>query len=679
VYRSLSLFLHPEVRSDIMVFERFMLGDSAVFGQYELDVDRGRQRWTLIRRPQAVVVDSGTAADSVGRVVGFRYRIPDWVYTAGENPRKIRFTVTTPREAAVALTSRVGATLPPTSNFLLLTFRDRDPRLAARILNTWIDEYVGVAATYKKRKLAEAARILESQLQTQKAALDSADYALQTFRVGTITQPSDQGPIVAGVQESRDPVIRDYFTKRIEYDDIRGDVNLLRTLIASLAKETVPGEALLQVRSATSGAPVAQQLRQAIIDYHATENALAQLRVSLTDEHPAVKEQLARLNTLKHEKIPQYANELLASLRLRELDDSVRIASADENLRRIPQRTIDEEKLRRVRDAAASLYTDLQARSVNADLAEASAAPDVSVLDSAIAPITPTKNTQPRVMLVAIVGGFAAAFALAILLDKLDNRVRYPDQVTDDLGMPIAGTVPRLPTALDDQSPEQMFQLVESFRTLRLAVTNALGHHVSLAVSSPSPADGKSLISMNLAMSFAESGLRTVLVDGDTRRGSLHHTFGLTESPGLTDVLSQRVYLRGAIRPTSHERLGFISRGARRKRSPELLTSRQLPDLLEELRRMYDVVVVDTPPLAAGIDGYAISAAAGALLIVLRTGKTNRRMAAEKLRPFERLPVDIVGAVLNGVPLTGAYAYYGYVSGYEALDGAPAAGVSRVR
>ena len=94
---------------------------------------------------------------------------------------------------------------------------------------------------------------------------------------------------------------------------------------------------------------------------------------------------------------------------------------------------------------------------------------------------------------------------------------------------------------------------------------------------------------------------------------------------------------------------------------------------------MYDVVVVDTPPLAAGIDGYAISAAAGALLIVLRTGKTNRRMAAEKLRPFERLPVDIVGAVLNGVPLTGAYAYYGYVSGYEALDGAPAAGVSRVR
>ena len=163
----------------------------------------------------------------------------------------------------------------------------------------------------------------------------------------------------------------------------------------------------------------------------------------------------------------------------------------------------------------------------------------------------------------------------------------------------------------------------------------------------------------------------------DTRRGSLHQTFGLTESPGLTDVLGQGALLPEAIRPTSHGLLSLMSRGTRRKRSPELLTSQRLPDLLEELRTMYDVIIVDTPPLAAGIDGYSISAAAGALLVVLRTGLTNRRMAAEKLRLFERLPVDVIGAVLNGVTLSGAYGYYGYVAGYEATDEEPGTELTR--
>jgi Mrp family chromosome partitioning ATPase len=92
---------------------------------------------------------------------------------------------------------------------------------------------------------------------------------------------------------------------------------------------------------------------------------------------------------------------------------------------------------------------------------------------------------------------------------------------------------------------------------------------------------------------------------------------------------------------------------------------------------MYDVIIVDTPPLAAGIDGYSISAATGALLVVLRTGLTNRRMAAEKLRLFERLPVDVIGAVLNGVTLSGAYGYYGYAAGYEATDEEPGTELTR--
>jgi succinoglycan biosynthesis transport protein ExoP len=316
------------------------------------------------------------------------------------------------------------------------------------------------------------------------------------------------------------------------------------------------------------------------------------------------------------------------------------------------------------------LYTDLQNRYGAAQLAEAATTPDVSVLDPAIAPLLPTKNTAIKLILMGIAGGFGAAIALAILLDRIDGRLRYPEQATDELGLPIAGTVPQFPKGgLDQNSPEQMYQLVESFRSLRMSVMHAsTGRSVSIAISSPSPGEGKSLISANLAMSFADAGLRTVLVDGDTRRGALHDMFGMPASPGLTDYLSGVVSLAEVIRSTAHNALSVVPCGTRKRRSPELLTSPRLTELVNYLRATYDVVIFDTPPLAAGIDGYAIATATGSLLVVLRVGETARRMAAEKLRLFDNLSVDIVGAVLNGINVNGEYSYYGYVPGYEAED-----------
>jgi tyrosine-protein kinase Etk/Wzc len=114
--------------------------------------------------------------------------------------------------------------------------------------------------------------------------------------------------------------------------------------------------------------------------------------------------------------------------------------------------------------------------------------------------------------------------------------------------------------------------------------------------------------------------------------------------------------------------LTLVSCGVRRRRSPELLTSPRLSQLITQLGAGYDVVIFDTPPLAAGIDGYAIASATGNLLCVVRIGATARRMAAEKLRLFERLPVNMLGAVLNGIKLSEGYRYYGYVPGYEAAE-----------
>jgi capsular exopolysaccharide synthesis family protein len=208
-------------------------------------------------------------------------------------------------------------------------------------------------------------------------------------------------------------------------------------------------------------------------------------------------------------------------------------------------------------------------------------------------------------------------------------------------------------------------QLVESFRTLRMSVVNSSGPgRIALAVSSPQPADGKSFIASNLAMSFADAGFKTLLVDGDTRRGTLHQMFGLPKSAGLTDFLAGDASEGAIIHQTAHEKLSVIPSGNPRRRSPELLTSPTLTRLVADLRNQYDVVIFDTPPLAAGIDGYAIAAAAGSLLVVLRIGQTEKRMAAAKLLLVDRLPINVLGSVLNAAPTFGEYEYYGYVSGY---------------
>ena len=199
-------------------------------------------------------------------------------------------------------------------------------------------------------------------------------------------------------------------------------------------------------------------------------------------------------------------------------------------------------------------------------------------------------------------------------------------------------------------------------------VMHMSGTQVSLAVSSPSPGDGKSFIASNLAMSFADAGFRTVLVDGDTRRGSLHDLFEVPRGPGLTDYLAGEARQAEIVHATGHEKLALIPSGRPRRQSPELLVGSELGRLVADLRGKFEIVIFDTPPLAAGIDGYAIASAAGSLLVVLRIGQTERRMAAAKLLMVDRLPINVMGSVLNGAPANGEYEYYGYVGGYAAAD-----------
>jgi capsular exopolysaccharide synthesis family protein len=665
VVRKLALYLRPDRNADSVYFRDFAIADRFLPGTYTLKAQKGG-RWTLVH-DTAPVHESGAAGDSIGQKEGLRWRIaPEQFALLGD--RDITFTVSTPRETSVALTQRLNARLPERSNFLWLALQDPNPELAARTLNTWVNEYVAVAGALKKRNMVEFSNILGDQLQFAETSLKSAERGLESFRVHTITLPAEGGPVAAGVEMTRDPALKSFFDKKIEYDNLHNDREALERVIANARNGSAPMEGVLLIPSVASS-PGGEQLRETFRQLYQKQAELNAARQVYTDEYPSVREMVRGVDNLRTQVIPQQAGQLLAQLRTRESEFQGRIAGASQELQTIPTRTIEEMRLRRAVNVAEQLYTTLKSRHAEARLAEASALPDVTVLDTAIAPLKPTKNTAPRIMLAAIGGGLALALALALLLDAFDRRLRYPDQATTDLGLTIAGTVPRIPNGgVNAQSPEQVSQLVESFRTVRMSVLQSLGTPASVAISSPSPGDGKSFVSANLAMSFADSGFRTVLVDGDTRRGTLHQTFALPRTPGLTDQLAGEQSAEHVVHATPHDNLFVVPSGLPRRRSPELLTSPALTQLVAQLRERFDVVIFDTPPLAAGIDGYAIAAATGSVLVVLRVGQTERRMAAAKLLLVDRLPIQVLGTVLNAVPQHGEYQYYGYVEGYGTVD-----------
>jgi succinoglycan biosynthesis transport protein ExoP len=684
VVLKLGLYLRPAEKAEVPLFSRFALADRFVPGRYQVNIDREKKRWILKAKLKGIaalvnrggiVVDSGVVGDSVGRKAGLLWNLPDSVFQ-GKGERQIEFVVATPRETSGKLLDNLRTRMVPGSNFLWLGLQGDDPKVAAKTMNAWVEQFGLVAADLKKRNLTEFAKILQGQLEYAEQATLKAESAYQNFRVNAITLPTDAVPIAPGAaagMTAGDPALASFFNKKIEYDNLRQDREALEKSLTNASATGSRYEGLLLIPSVAMS-PGAEALRAAFSNQYQLQAQLSVLRQSYTDEHPVVKDLIGNLNVLQKETIPQLANQLLVQLKEREAEFQRRIASASKELEQIPPRTIEERRLSRAFMVSEGLYTNLKNRYAEAQLAEASAIPDVTVLDTAVAPSVPTVNTAPRIILMVAAGGFAAAIALALLLDLMDKRIRYTDQVVSELRLPIAGAVPRIPKGgINASSPEQVVQFVESFRSLRMHIMYSTpGQRIAIAVTSAAPGDGKSLVSTNLALSFAEAGLRTVLVDGDTRRGSLHKMFGMKVAGGLTDYLAGTNDLGQVVRPTTHANLSFMSCGRRHPRSPELIASLQLKKLVHELSQSFDVVIFDTPPLAAGIDGFAISAAAGSILMVLRMDETERRLVAAKLSVLDRLPVEVVGAVLNGVPLTGEFQYYAYSKGYSLDNPEPA-------
>jgi capsular exopolysaccharide synthesis family protein len=548
------------------------------------------------------------------------------------------------------------------------------PQEVASTLNAVVTEFVATADEVNTRNQYEVIARLNRQVDSASSLLIGAEEALEEYRVRTITQPSEGTVLPLGGGGMANPAMAKYFGLQQQQEGYRQERRALQRVLGDVEGGQVSSVAFQGIPS-VQGTPLAS----ALADLVNRQNALTQLRLRYTDDHPAVQQELQVVRTLREEQIPQLTESLITELVKRETAVGAQVEEAARELQAIPGRTTAEQQLQRQLGSKAGVYNQLLQALEQARIRALSERRPISVLDTATAPIRTQADQSLIFLLIGALGGLGLGLASAIVLDRVDNRFRYPEQATQELGLNIIGGVPSI--AKDATSdPEEQAQVVEAFRTIRMNLRYALDGHggtISVAVSSPGPGDGKSLVSANIAVSFAEAGYRTLLVDGDIRRGQLHESFRepIPRRPGLIDYLTGMVPLESVLRETGVDNLTLVPCGTRRHRGPELLQSPMLPAFLDEMRTRYDVIIVDTPPLAAGIDPFVLASATGSMILVFRAGETDRRLAHARIGLLNRLPINVLGAVLNDIKAEGTYKYYSYLYGYsldEDEGGAPA-------
>jgi capsular exopolysaccharide synthesis family protein len=302
--------------------------------------------------------------------------------------------------------------------------------------------------------------------------------------------------------------------------------------------------------------------------------------------------------------------------------------------------------------------------------------PNIRVLQQARGGDDAVRTPDPtRVLILTLGAGLAFGIGFALLREKLDQRVRSAEEIASLLGLPVVGVVPHMKSGLTALAKAQavhwdpMSEVSEAYRAVRTAVHFGVqaGQARTIVVTSPTPGDGKSTLASNLAISFAQAGKRTLLLDADFRRPVQHRMFEMKDTDsGLTAVLAGHEPLSKAIRRTVVEGLDILPAGPLPLNPSELLNGESFAGIIEELSQKYDHIVLDCPPVIAVTDARILGAVCDLSLLVLRAGKTTRQGAELARSGLLSVGSRLLGVVVNDVPrgdehygYYGSYAYHG--------------------
>ncbi|MCK4709331.1 MAG: polysaccharide biosynthesis tyrosine autokinase, partial [Gammaproteobacteria bacterium] len=381
----------------------------------------------------------------------------------------------------------------------------------------------------------------------------------------------------------------------------------------------------------------------------------AELKHRLTDNHPVILDLDEKRSRLQKQ-----------------------VADLESQLKTVPEKELEYVKLSRDVKVASELYMLLLNKSQELKLTKAGTLGNVRIVDEAVAGVHAIKPNKPRIVMLSILLGVIVGVMIAVIRKALNKTIQDPSVIEKQIGSPIYAEIAFSEFQAEATKTKKKnldllahvggdTQVVESLRSLRTSIQFALmeADNNLVMITSPSPGVGKSFVSANFAYLMADSEKKILLIDADMRKGHLNQYFNVEKSPGLSEILSGEFELSQVIHKDTLEKgLDMMATGIYPPNPSELLMSDAFKTLLDKLKGLYDLIIIDTPPVLAVTDAAIIGQYAATNFMVLRSGWHHLREVQVAFKRFEHNGVKIKGTIFNGIDVRKGGYGYGYGYGY---------------
>jgi tyrosine-protein kinase Etk/Wzc len=568
-------------------------------------------------------------------------------------------------------------------DLIRISVRHTLPEVAAALANAIAEAFVARLNREARAEASNERRFIETQLQAVRAELQRLDKQ--------IAEVKQQLNMVDVSEETRALVnsVRTYTSELLMAEtELRSAMKAREQLQQLLAQE----QPFVPMRKEN---PVLAEMEKRLAELEAQRTQLLNRYLPthptikrLEEQIAALRQEIARRQSERVIEVPDAApNPRYASLYQQILDAERRRMELEERrkaLASLLQQTYQQlrkfpEQQRRLGDLTRQLqvleqaYMSLLSRLQDAQIREAAKLGNANIADVAVVPSRPVGPDLIRLITLALLGGLGLGLGLTFLMEFMRTTVTNSEEIKHLLGVPVLSVVPE---ARIGTEPDSIMRLMtsrrgaaEAIRTLRsnlrflILRQSSDGKMQTFLVTSAVKGEGKSFISTTLAIAFAQTGKRVVLIDADLRKPDLHRLFGLDGDVGLANVLRDAASLESALLPTQLETLKLLPAGVLPKDSDaatpaELFSSEAMQHLLQRLKERFDIVLIDTPPMMAVTDPSILAPMTDGVLLVVELGHVSRSAVQEVKEQLELAQAKLLGVVINKASRKRGYDYY---------------------
>jgi exopolysaccharide transport family protein len=575
-----------------------------------------------------------------------------------------------------AFLNRIEVTPIRNSRLVDISFEAKDPALAAKITNSLAAAFIDQNLETKLRAVQDAVKWLHTRIEEERKKVEKAEQALLKYK------------------EKHD-IITD-FSSDVEKVTAQKLAQINAQVVEAESKR-VEAETRYQQAAALTGSPdmldsipevlnndLIRQIKAMEVDLY---KRMSELSKKYGEQHPqmqAIESELKTLQKRKGQEITRVINSLRNEYKVAEAREKSLKASLEKQKREsldLNQKAIEYTVLSRETESAKQMYELLIKRFKETSLTEDMRTGNIRIIDRAQVPKAPVRPKRALNILLAVLLGMISGVGLAFFFEYLDNTIKLPEDILRYLRVPYLGPVPAMALNGNPESREKP-ELValhspkstasEAYRGIRTGIlfSSADKPPQALLISSAAPQEGKTSTSLNLAISMAQAGGKTILLDCDMRKPSLHKVLGYPRDKGMSSILVGNCELRDALITTQVPNLDIIPCGPIPPNPSEILGSPRMSKLMELLRKSYSRIIIDSPPITAVTDAVVLGRMVDGTVLVIRAGATPRDIVRNGLSQLKGVNSPILGVVLNGVDMDrDGYYYYQYYYYYYGEDG----------